>query len=100
MFNFIKKMKSSKSIGVSKYNQLKQLLEKEEVLMTILVEGSPAPITSALDVMTANESINYLSALTGLSQMDVISCASSSADDQKDERYDETIIAMIIDKES
>ena len=100
MFGLFKKnIKTHNSIGVAKYTQLKKLLKNEEVLMTVMVEGSPAPISIAIEVATANETINYLSALTGLSAMDVITCGSSTAREQREEHYDETIISMIIEKE-
>ena len=88
------------SIGVDKYTQLKQLLKNEDVLMAVCVEDSPVPISITIEVATANETINYLSALTGLSEMDVISCSASATEEQHEEQYDDKIIAMIIEKEA
>lgn len=91
--------KDEESAGVEKYTQLKQLLQNEDILMAVMVEDSTAPISIALEVGAANNLINYLSALTGLSEMDVISCGASTAEEQYKNHYDETIISMIIKKE-
>ena len=103
MFDFLKRKKNinknDSSIGVQKYYQLKQILENEGVLTPILTQ-TPAPLSIALDVIEANNLINYISTLTGLSEVDVISCGASAASEQHKERYDETIISMIKEKEA
>lgn len=105
MFNFLKRNKdtnknnNSIAIGVQKYYQLKQILKNEDVLTPILTQ-TPASLSIAPDVIEANNLINHISTLTGLSEMDVISCGASAASEQHKERYDETIIAMIKEKEA
>lgn len=103
MFNFLRRNKdtnkNNNSIGVQKYYRLKQILKNEDVLTPILTQ-TPASLSIVSDAIEANNLINHISTLTGLSEMDVISCGASAASEQHKERYDETVIAMIKEKEA
>lgn len=98
MFSFFKNKSnkySDKSIGMQKYNQLKELLLDKEVLSTLILNASgihQAPLSVALEVNTAVGLVNYLSNLTGISGMELVDAIT-------EQKYDRKISLIIIDQE-